>query len=233
MELPSNLTTAHQEIVNLETILSLRNGEIKEHKSEILKSRHEILRLKEKNAQLLQKLFGRSSEKRILETRNGSIQYTLSLAEEALVKTPAVAGPAPVIVEQHTRLPTRKKRLEGELSSEGKFPEHLPREVTILDDGEQAGTVFETKVTQRLCVRPSQLFVEEIHRVVRKSDSGSLSQPPVPETPLPRRCVDASFLAYIIIMKFCWHLQVDGYRECMSRLQISFRKLCLSFAGRM
>ena len=204
MELPSNLSNAHQEIVNLQTILSARTGEIK-------KRDHEILRLKEKNAQLLQKLFGRSSEKRTIETRNGSTQYTLSLTEEP-VKTPAAAGTAPVtIVEQHTRLPTRKKRLEGELSSEGKFPEHLPREVTILDDGEQAGAIFDTKITERLCVRPSQLFVEEIRRIVRKSDRGSLSQPPVPETPLPRRCVDASFLAYIIIMKFCWHLPL--YRQ--------------------
>jgi len=47
--------------------------------------------------------------------------------------------------------------------------------------------------------------------VVRKTDSGKMTQAPVPETPLARCCVDASFLVHVIIQKFMWHLPL--YRQ--------------------
>jgi|GEM_PF-3667287 len=68
-----------------------------------------------------------------------------------------------------------------------------------------------TKVTERLCVEPSQFYGEVIKRVVRKQSDGLIVQPLTPEAVLPRRCVDASFLAYITIMKFQWHLPL--YRQ--------------------
>jgi transposase len=139
-----------------------------------------------------------------------SSQLELGLGESAgSCDAPRSALP-PVTVEKHVRAPSRKRRLEAEYP-DGKFPEHLPREVRVLDEGEEAGEVITTKITERLCVRPSELYVEEIRRVVRKNEEGEISQPPVPATPLPRRCVDASFLAHIILMKFLWHMPL--YRQ--------------------
>lgn len=200
--LPSDLATSHQQIVNLQALIALREQELRSKSDE-------ILYLKEKNARLLQKLFGRSSEKRVIASSDEKKQGVLSLEEGCTEKPEATA--APVAVKGHKRAASRPKCLEGELGSNDKFPEHLPREVTIIDDGEAAGKVILTKVTERLCVRPSQLYVEEIRRVVRKHDDGTISQPVVPETPLPRRCVDATFLVHVIIMKFLWHLPL--YRQ--------------------
>ena len=210
MELPSEITVAQQEIANLQARLELEKQETIRLKDKAREHVFEILRLQEKNAELLRKLFGRSSEKRILESRtSGVVQGVLALGE-SVEASPAPSLPS-TTVATHTRTPSKKKRLEGELEVAGKFPAHLPRKTTTIDEGEEAGRILFTKTTERLCVEPSQFYVEVIHRVVRKREDGTIAQPPVPEAPLPRRCVDASFLVYVITMKFLWHLPL--YRQ--------------------
>ena len=202
MESSCALPDSHEQISTLQALLA-------SHKAEIQKHSYEILRLKEKNAELLRKLYGRSSEKRILATSSGVVQGVLSLGESVESPTRAVEPAAPKAATP--RGPSKKARLEGALEEQGRFPDHLERRETVIDEGETAGAVMSTKVTERLCVEPSQFYVEVIKRVVRKQSDGSIAQPLTPEAVLPRRCVDASFLAYITIMKFQWHLPL--YRQ--------------------
>jgi transposase len=206
MEFPSDIAASHQEIVNLHALLQAREREFDQKASA---QSYEILRLKEKNAELLRKLYGRSSEKRILATSSGVVQGVLSLGEGVEAPARAVEPAAPKTATP--KAPSKKVRLEGSIDEQGRFPDDLERRETVIDEGETAGAVMSTKVTERLCVEPSQFYVEVIKRVVRKQSDGSIVQPLTPEAVLPRRCVDASFLAYISIMKFQWHLPL--YRQ--------------------
>lgn len=207
MQLPSDIAALQQEIEKLRGLLSTQE---QESRRQLALQIYENQRLKEKNAELIRKLYGCSSEKRrVLETGGGPIQGVLSLGESVpVVEAPRVA---PTTVGAHTRTPSQRKRLQGEVEATGRYPEHLERKQLIIDEGESAGRIISTKVTERLCVKPSQFYVEEITRVVRKHDDGSISQPPAPTTPLPRRVVDTSFLIHVILMKFMWHLPL--YRQ--------------------
>lgn len=210
MELPSSITQAHQEIVNLHALMAMKESEFT---SRIQLQSFEILRLQEKNAELVRKLYGASSEKRVVATRGDGLpqQGELSLGESVEPSAPEPTIAEPTTVSSHTRAPSKKKRLEGDLDPEGRFPEHLQRVPVVIDDGEAAGKVMSKKTTERLCVSPSQFYVEVITRVVRKHEDGTVVEPPARETPLPRRCVDVSFLVHVITMKFLWHLPL--YRQ--------------------
>lgn len=209
MQLPSDIAALQQEIEKLRGLLSTQEQQSQEICRQLALQIYENNRLKEKNAELIRKLYGRSSERRVLASAGGPIQGVLSLGESApVVDAPRVA---PTTVGAHTRTPSHRKRLQGEVEATGRYPEHLVRKQLIIDEGESAGRIISTKVTERLCVKPSQFYVEEITRVVRKHDDGSISQPPAPTTPFPRRVVDTSFLVHVILMKFMWHLPL--YRQ--------------------
>ena len=176
MESSCALPNSHEQISTLQALLA-------SHKEEIQKHSYEILRLKEKNAELLRKLYGRSSEKRILATSSGVVQGVLSLGESVETPAPAIEPSIPKVATP--KAPSKKVRLEGSLDEQGRFPEHLERRETVIDEGESAGEVMVTKITERLCVEPSQFYVEVIKRVVRKQSDGSIVQPLTPEAVLP------------------------------------------------
>lgn len=217
--LPENIQDSHKAIVNLHALLDLKEQDYFSAKAQNDAFVTDILLLKEKNALYLHKLFGASSEKLKFLASNDNRQGILALSSVPEVLPAPAAQTTQVEVPKHTRVIVKRK-LEGLLPEGNKFPEHLPREeAPPIDAGPEAGEVMSTKVTETLCVRPSQMFVRVTRRVVRKSEvTGVITQPAVPETPLPRTCVDSSFLAHIIIMKFLWHLPL--YRqEQMLRLQ--------------
>lgn len=220
--LPENIQDAHKAIVNLHALLDSKEQDFSSTRTENDLLKTDNLLLKEKNALYLHRLFGASSEKLKVLASNDNRQGVLALSNvpEVSPAPPAeTSATTQVEVPKHTRV-IGKRKLEGLLPEGNKFPEHLPREeAPPIDVGPEAGEIMSTKVTETLCVRPSQMFVRVTKRVVRKSEiNGVITQAPVPETPLPRTCVDSSFLAHIIIMKFLWHLPL--YRqEQMLRLQ--------------
>lgn len=172
----------------------------------------DIMCLKSRVEKLVKRLFGRSSEKRILETRGGPIQESFNFTYLEEEKEETGIAVETTEIKSHKRVKNRTKRLEGELKdAEDRFPECLPREKVVIDDGQEQGEKILVKVSERLCVKPSQLYVEEVHRVVRKDKEGEIKTPELPATVLPRTCVDASFLAWIVVQKFMWHLPL--YRQ--------------------
>lgn len=205
--LPPSLEESHKIILESYAL-------IQELQSNLKSTSAELFYQKNKVHELTQKLFGRSSEKRVIaESDSKSVPLPLVFKEE-----PTMAPEAPAAISEvkgHKRA-GRRRRLEAELKdSEGRFPEHLPRKQVVLDDGEEFGEKVLVKEAERLCVQPSQLYVEEIIRVVRKDEEGKLSTPELPATVLPRTCVDATFLAWIIIQKFQWHLPLNRQEQML------------------
>lgn len=171
-----------------------------------LPSAHEkILTLYRENEYLKEQLrltrariFGRSSEKQPKE--GSSAQVLLFTTTE-----PAKPEPAPTKIKEHVR----RKKVEGKLPDGIRFPEHLPREDDIIDEGE--GEVKFEKITERLAAYPSQFYVKRIVRRVRGTVDGSIKTPAVPPAVLERTAVDVSFLVYVLVAKYVWHLPL--YRQ--------------------
>ena len=176
--LPSDLETSHKEIIRLTREL------------EYLKEQLRLTRAK---------IFGKSSEK----------HSPAPSAQVLLFPKPALTEPAPEPKTEkieYTR--TKHTRVEGKLPEGTRFPEHLPREDEIVEEGE--GEVVFEKISERLAAKPSAFFVKRIIRRVRRTD-GSLSCPAVPPAVIERTTVDVSFLVYLLIAKYMWHLPL--YRQ--------------------
>jgi|GEM_PF-7011505 len=86
--------------------------------------------------------------------------------------------------------------------------EHLRREDTIIDKGE--GEIVLEKITERLAANDTPFFVKRIIRRIRKKD-GVLLTLPLPPPVIEGTTADISFLVYVLIAKYVWHLPL--YRQ--------------------
>lgn len=176
-KLPTDLSSAHQKIIS-------QTREI-----EYLKEQLRLTRIR---------LFGKSSEKRPIESPQA--QVLLFPKEE----TPT--EPAKTEKIEYSR--KKPQSIEGKLPEGTRFPENLPREETIIDEGE-GELVFE-KITERLAAKKNPFYVQRIVRRIRKV-GGSLKSPALPPTVIEGTTVDISFLVYLLIAKYVWHLPL--YRQ--------------------
>jgi len=153
--LPKTIQDSHKVIQNLEALLALTQTEERARGMQVSHLKIENLILKEKNAKLLQKLFGASSEKLKVLATSQYKQEVFEFSNQAQLEQQTAAAPEPVekvTVPAHTRLPS-KGRLAGVLNNGDKFPEHLPREqAETIDPGPEAGEILFTKTTETLCV---------------------------------------------------------------------------------
>jgi transposase len=175
--LPTDLTSAHQKII----LLSRENEYLKEQ-----------LRL------TVSRLFGRSSEKRPVES---------PLAQILLFPKVEMSNePAKTERIEYTR--KKPQSIEGKLPEGTRFPENLPREETIIDEGE--GEIAFEKITERLAAKKNPFYIKRIVRRIRKVD-GRLKSPQLPPAVIEGTTVDISFLVYLLIAKYVWHLPL--YRQ--------------------
>jgi transposase len=204
--LPTILSEAHQQIISLarereslerERETWVRERELFTQRQKVLEREHAYLT---EQLRLMQsRLFGRSSEKRAKES--STAQLLLFSSE------PSNADEAPKSEKiSYTR--RKRQKVEGKLPEGTRFPEHLPRKDEIIDEGE--GEVEFEKVTERLAANGSPFYVKRIIRRIR-SQAGSLKSPAVPPAVISRTAVDVSFLVYIVVAKYIWHLPL--YRQ--------------------
>ena len=94
---------------------------------------------------------------------------------------------------------------------------HAPPGVCKTCGGSELRTVSET-VTEVLAYVPARF---EVTRHVRPACScrkcETMVQAPMPDLPIPRGMVDASFLAHIVVAKFCDHLPLYRQAEIYAR----------------
>ncbi len=157
-------------------------------------------------------LFGRKSEKRL--DVDPAVQANLL---EAL----GVADPLPPNDEPRETITYQrcKKQRDGAVNDSGlRFSEDVPREIIAVRDPEieaiPAGRreLIGTKVSYRLAQRPGSYVVIEYTRPVYKLlDDDRIVTTPAPANVLDKSVADVSFLAGMLIDKFCYHLPL--YRQ--------------------
>lgn len=163
-------------------------------------------------------LFGVKSEKRL--DVDPAIQGNLLSALGVAAPPPPKDEPKETITYQR-----RKKVRDGAISDTGlRFGDDVPREIIAVKDPEieaipeDRRELIGEKVTYRLAQRPGSYVVLEYTRPVYKLlDDQTIVTTPAPANVLEKSVVDVSFLAGMLIDKFCYHLPL--YRQHQRLLQ--------------
>jgi len=172
----------------------------------------EIASLKQQLEWFKRQLFGRKSEKRIIEHPD---QLDLSAL---LGDAPPPAEPAPTEeITYRRRKP--KQRSEDDVTDAGlRFGPDVPIEVIELSapqlEGPEADQyeVIDYKISRRLAQRPGSYVVLEYRRpVLRHKPSSRLMEVPAPSAVFEGSLADVSLLAGLLVDKFCYHLPL--YRQ--------------------
>ena len=172
----------------------------------------EITALKQQLDWFKRQLFGRKSEKRLIEHPD---QFEFG----ALLGVPPAAESS-VPTEKITYTRRRpKQRKEDDVTDGGlRFGPDVPVEVIELSapqlEGPEADQyeVIDTKISRRLAQRPGSYVVLEYRRpVLRHKPSASLLEVPAPAAVFAGSLADVSLLAGLLVDKFCYHLPL--YRQ--------------------
>lgn len=170
-------------------------------------------RLNQQLAWFKRQVFGPRSERRILDAEGRQMALGEVLAGESREVEPTET------VREHARR-RRKQPWEGTPEDSGlRFdPAVVPVEVIEVPNPELEGLseegyeVVREKVTYRLAQRPGSYVVLEYRRqVVKVREKGRLVSPSAPPAVLEKSVADVSFLAGMLIDKFCYYLPL--YRQ--------------------
>ncbi len=163
-------------------------------------------------------LFGSKSEKRL--DVDPAVQGNLLSALGVATPPPPKDEPKETITYQR-----RKKARDGAVNDTGlRFGADVPREIIAVKDPEieaipeDQRELIGEKVTYRLAQRPGSYVVLEYTRPVYKLlDHQTILTTPAPANVLDKSVVDVSFLAGMLIDKFCYHLPL--YRQHQRLMQ--------------
>jgi transposase len=162
-------------------------------------------------------LFGRKSEQR-LEV-DPAVQGNL-LSALGVATPPPKDEPKETITYQR-----RKKCRDGAVNDTGlRFGEDVPREIIAVTDPEMEAipkdqrVLIGEKITYRLAQRPGSYVILEYTRpVYQRLEDQTILTTPAPANVLDKAVVDVSFLAGMLIDKFCYHLPL--YRQHQRLMQ--------------
>jgi len=223
--MPLTLDQLPNDMAALKALLIATSAELAAAKNGLVVTQLTIEKLKAQIAKLRREKFGASSERigRVLE------QLELALEEAETAKAEAIAAqPQQGETEAASPVPAGSAPAESEPASKKKrrqlppkFPRrdvvHMPAGMCKTCGGAELRKVGET-VTEVLRYVPGHF---EVDRHVRPACScrkcETMVQAPMPELPIPRGMVDASFLAHIVIAKFCDHLPLYRQAEIYAR----------------
>lgn len=181
-----------------------------EHQATKQRYEDELQSLKQQLAWLQRQVFGRKSEKRLIDQTADS-----GLLFDAL---PEPEEPAPTEQISYTRRKGAKDRGDAVTDSGLRFNDDVPVEVIHVQAPdveaipEEYREVIDEKITHRLAQRPGSYVVLEYRRpVVKDKRNDRLHTTPAPANVLEGSLADVSFLAGMLIDKFCYHLPL--YRQ--------------------
>jgi transposase len=167
--------------------------------------------LKEKLELVDRQMFGRRSEKRPeLSPQQLNVFSGQAEAEKRRAQKISVAG--------HTRevVPKDEKESDGV-----RFPEHLPRKDVPLDvPHSPAAEKISERITERLALGDAQFKVIRYIRPAYKEPNGKPVCAPAAAAVLERCAVEPSFLAYMAVAKFMWHLPLNRQAQMLKALGI-------------
>ena len=221
-ELKGLLLAKDAELIEKSAQLAATCAELIAAKNGLVVTQLTIEKLKAQIAKLRRSKFGASSERieRVLE------QLELALEEAETAKAEAIAAqpqqPEPEVANAEAQpaedaKPEKKKRRQLPPEFPRRDIVHAPPGVCKTCGGSELRTVSET-ITEVLTYVPARF---EVNRHVRPACScrkcETMVQAPMPDLPIPRGMVDASFLAHIVVAKFCDHLPLYRQAEIYAR----------------
>ena len=220
--MPLTLDQLPDDMAALKALLVAKDAELAAAKNGLLVMQLTIEKLKAQIANLKREKFDASSERidRAIEQLELALEEAETAKAEAIAAQPQQGEPEAANAEAQAvenARPEKKKRRQ--LPSE--FPRrdvvHMPPGVCKRCGGTELRTVSET-VTEVLRYVPGRF---EVDRHVRPACScrkcETMVQAPMPDLPIPRGMVDASFLGHIVIAKFCDHLPLYRQAEIYAR----------------
>jgi len=188
----------------------------------------ELASLKQQLEWFKRQLFGRKSEKRL--DIDPAVQGNL-LANLGVANPPPRDEPKETVTYQR-----RKKQRDGAVNDSGlRFDENVPREIIAVRDPEieaipaERRELIGTKVSYRLAQRPGSYVVIEYTRPVYKLlDDNRIVTTPAPANVLDKSVADVSFLAGMLIDKFCYHLPLYRQHQRLSQAGIQVSRSSLT-----
>jgi transposase len=211
------------ELIEKSAELAATSAELITAKNGLLVTQLTIEQLKARIAKLRREKFGASSERieRVLEQLELALEEAETAKAEAIAMLPQQPEPDAAIAEIQSAedaKPEKKKRRQLPPELPRRDVVHAPPGACKTCGGSKLRTVSET-VTEVLRYVPGHF---EVDRHIRPACScrkcETMVQAPMPELPIPRGMVDASFLAHILVAKFCDHLPLYRQAEIYARL---------------
>jgi transposase len=172
-------------------------------------------------------LFGRKSEKRLLEPN----------PEQPLLDGFEVETSARVEPDKQTITYTRTKQRGSDCATDVglRFDDTVPKKTIHCAAPELAGPNaheyehVSDKHTYRLAQRPvSYEIVEYVHPVLKHTPSGTLISTPAPASLWPGSVVDVSFVAGLLVDKFVYHQPLYRQHQRLGREGITLARATLS-----
>jgi len=205
------------DIAELKRLVVAKDIELAAARNGLVITQLTIEKLKAQIARLKREKFGASSEK--IERALEQLELALEEAEAARAEAIAAAPASPAQDEPAADevKPERKKRRQLPPELPRRDVVHAPASICKACGGDDLRKVGET-VTEVLSYVPARF---EVIRHVRPACScrkcETMVQAPMPELPIPRGMVDASFLAHMIVAKFCDHIPLYRQAEIDAR----------------
>ena len=221
-QLPDDIAELKRLLLAQDAELVAKDAELAAAKNGLVITQLTIEKLKAQIARLKREKFDKSSEKieRALEQLELALEEAEAAKAEALAAQPQQTEPeasTPDAQVGEDAKPEKKKRRQLPPELPRRDVVHMPPGVCKRCGGSDLRKVGET-VTEVLTYVPARF---EVTRHVRPACScakcESMMQAPMPELPIPRGMVDASFLAHMIIAKFCDHLPLYRQAEIDAR----------------
>jgi transposase len=203
------------DIAALKQLVVAKDAELAAAKNGLIVTQLTIEKLKAQIAKLRREKFGASSERieRVLEQLELALEEAEAAKAEAIAAAQEPAAPEAPLADSSAPAaePPKKKRRQFSAQLPRRDVVHKPADVCKACGGDALRQVGET-VTEVLSYVPARF---EVIRHVRPACScrkcETMVQAPMPELPIPRGMVDASFLAHMIVAKFCDHIPL--YRQ--------------------
>ena len=207
------------DMAELKRLLIAQHAELIAAKNGLIVTQLTIEKLKAQLAKLRREKFGSSSERieRAIEQLELALEEAEAAKAEAEAAAPQSLEPEPEIPAPDSTEPPKRKRRQFSADLPRRDVVHAPAGVCKACGGDALRTVGES-VTEVLAYVPARF---EVIRHVRPACScrkcETMVQAPMPELPIPRGMVDASFLAHMIVAKFCDHVPLYRQAEIDAR----------------
>lgn len=235
MGMSLNLDQLPDDIAELKRLLVARTAELATARNGLVVSALQIEKLKAQVARLKREVFGASSERLARELEQLELRLEeaeAAQAEAAAAISGAVEPSAADDEPQSPEAPETKQRRQ--------LPAELPRTTQLHEpprvcDCNALQRKVGEDVTEILEYIPGRF---EVVRHVRPATScricGAMAQAPMPALPIPRGQAGPSFLAHMLIAKYCDHIPLYRQAEIYARDGIDIdRGRLADWVGRM